>query len=96
MAAVYIFLEKAVQQVNKVYEKAQELIEHMYLAEKVIQFGNRYRSSHDTVADSLREAEAKFRSYEYQAALETAAAAIEKVDPGSLRKIGENIEEVLS
>ncbi|MCM3166617.1 septation ring formation regulator EzrA [Peribacillus frigoritolerans] len=96
MAAVYIYLEKAVQQVDKVHEKAQELIEHMYLAEKVIQFGNRYRSSHDMVAESLREAEAKFRSYEYQAALETAATAIEKVDPGSLRKIGANIEEVLS
>ncbi|MEY8191498.1 septation ring formation regulator EzrA [Peribacillus simplex] len=96
MAAVYIYLEKAVQQVNKVHEKANELIEHMYLAEKVIQFGNRYRSSHDMVAESLREAEAKFRSYEYQAALETAATAIEKVDPGSLRKIGTNIEEVLS
>ena len=96
MAAVYIYLEKAVQQVNRVHEKAQELIEHMYLAEKVIQFGNRYRSSHDMVAESLREAEAKFRSYEYQAALETAATAIEKVDPGSLQKIGANIEEVLS
>ncbi|CAH0209769.1 septation ring formation regulator EzrA [Peribacillus simplex] len=96
MAAVYIYLEKAVQQVNRVHEKANELIEHMYLAEKVIQFGNRYRSSHDMVAESLREAEAKFRSYEYQAALETAATAIEKVDPGSLQKIGANIEEVLS
>lgn len=80
MASVYIYLEKAVQQVNRVHEKANELIEHMYLAEKVIQFGNRYRSSHDMVAESLREAEAKFRSYEYQAALETAATAIEKVD----------------
>ncbi|MFJ7850655.1 septation ring formation regulator EzrA [Peribacillus sp. NPDC097206] len=96
MSAVYIYLEKAVEQVNKVYDKAHELIEHMYLAEKVIQFGNRYRSSHETVAESLRQAEAKFRSYEYQAALETAATAIEKVDPGSLRKIGANLEEVLS
>ena len=96
MTAVYIYLEKAVQMANTVYEKAEELIEHMYLAERVIQFGNRYRSSHEDVAESLREAEAKFHSYEYQAALETAAAAIEKVDPGSLKKIGANLEEVLS
>ena len=78
MSVVYIYLEKAVEQVNRVYDKAHELIEHMYLAEKVIQFGNRYRSSHETVAESLRQAEAKFRSYEYQAALETAATAIER------------------
>ena len=96
MSVVYIYLEKAVEQVNKVFDKAHELIEHMYLAEKVIQFGNRYRSSHESVAESLREAEEKFRSYEYHAALETAATAIEEVDPGSLRKIGANLEEVLS
>ncbi|MDQ7860918.1 septation ring formation regulator EzrA [Peribacillus frigoritolerans] len=52
----------------------------------MIQFGNRYRSSHDIVAESLREAEAKFRSYEYQAALETAATAIEKGRPRQFTK----------
>lgn len=95
VSSVYLLLEKAVLSTNKVYETAMELIENMYLAEKVIQYGNRYRSSHVFVADSLKEAEEKFRHFEYQDALETAASAIEKVDPGSMKKLEANVEEVL-
>ena len=72
-----------------------ELIENMYLTEKVIQYGNRYRSSHAFVAESLKEAEEKFHHFEYQEALEIAASAIEKVDPGSMKKLEANMEEVL-
>lgn len=95
VSAVYVFLEKAVEHTNKVYETAKELIENMYLAEKVIQYGNRYRSSHASVAESLKEAELKFHHFEYQEALEIAASAIEKVDPGSMKKLEANMEEVL-
>ncbi|MFB5282358.1 septation ring formation regulator EzrA [Peribacillus sp. Hz7] len=96
VAAVYLFLEQAVANTNKVYESAQSLIEHMYLAEKVIQYGNRYRSSNAFMAESLKEAEKRFHNFDYQAALETAAAAIEKVEPGSMKRLEANIEEVLS
>lgn len=96
VAAVYLFLEQAVANTNKVYESAQSLIEHMYLAEKVIQYGNRYRSSNAFMAESLKEAEKRFHNFDYQAALETAAAAIEKVEPGSMQRLEANIEEVIS
>ncbi|AZV44730.1 septation ring formation regulator EzrA [Peribacillus asahii] len=96
VAAVYLFLEQAVANTNKVYESAQSLIEHMYLAEKVIQYGNRYRSSNAFMAESLKEAEKRFHNFDYQAALETAAAAIEKVEPGSMKRLEANIEEVIS
>ncbi|USK59100.1 septation ring formation regulator EzrA [Peribacillus asahii] len=96
VAAVYLFLEQAVANTNKVHESAQSLIEHMYLAEKVIQYGNRFRSSNAFMADSLKEAEKRFHSFDYQAALETAAAAIEKVEPGSMQRLEANIEEVIS
>lgn len=96
VTTVYLFLGKAVEATNKVHETALELIEHMYLAEKVIQYGNRYRSSHVLVAESLKEAEVKFHQFDYQEALEIAASAIEKVDPGSMKKLEANLEEILS
>lgn len=96
MASVQIFLEKAVSSVTKLHESTAALIEQMFLAEKVIQYGNRYRSRNEVLAAALREAEAKFRLYEYEEALETAAAALEKVEPGCLKKIEANLEEVLS
>jgi septation ring formation regulator len=96
MASVQIYLEKAVSAVTGLHDHTKELIEHMFLAEKLIQYGNRYRSKYPAVADGLKDAEEKFRNYEYEVALETAASVIEKVDPGSLKKIEANLEEVLS
>lgn len=94
VSAVCLLLEEAVEDTNKVYDTAHALIENMYLAEKVIQYGNRYRSSNTFVAESLKEAEEKFHHYEYQEALEIAASAIEKVDPGSMKNLKANLEEV--
>ena len=50
---------------------------------------NRYRSSNAELASSLDESEKLFRNSEYELALETAAAAIESVEPGALKKIEE-------
>ena len=68
----------------------------MLFAEKVIQYGNRYRSRYPAVAEALRTAEQYFMKYEYERALEVASSAIEKVEPGYLDKIEAGMEEVLS
>ncbi len=96
MAAVYVYLEKAVENVSRVHDKTKQLIENMYLAEKVIQYGNRYRSSHPAVGERLREAEEEFRNFAYEQALEIAAAAIEKVEPGVLQRMEANLDKVFS
>ncbi len=95
MASVKIFLEEAEIAVNAFAEMTKELIEQMLLAEKVIQYTNRYRSSYPFVQAALQEAETQFRKYEYHAALEEAAAALEQIEPGSLKamRIQLNFEE---
>ncbi|RFU66233.1 septation ring formation regulator EzrA [Peribacillus glennii] len=96
MASVHLYLGKAVSTINTLHDHTKQLIEQMFLAEKVIQYGNRYRSRYPQVAEALGEAEEKFRNFEYEGALEVAASVIERVDPGSLKKIEANVEEVLS
>jgi septation ring formation regulator len=64
-----------------------ETVENVHLAERLIQYGNRYRSRYPSVSKGLQEAEESFRKYEYRQALEQAATAIEKVEPGALKKI---------
>ncbi len=96
MGSVHIFLEKAIASVTSLYENTEVLIEEMLFAEKVIQYGNRYRSRYPAVAEALRTAEQYFMEYEYERALEVAASAIEKVEPGYLDKIEADMEEVLS
>ncbi|WP_449537262.1 septation ring formation regulator EzrA [Ferdinandcohnia sp. Marseille-Q9671] len=92
MKTVNQTLQNALDLVAKTYQNTEEMIEQVYLAEKVIQYGNRYRSRNPKIASSLLEAEMSFRNYEYALALEQAATAIEDVDPGALKKIEQLIE----
>jgi len=84
------YLEIAELTVEKLASTTQEMVDNVKLAERVIQYGNRYRSSYPSVAKGLKSAEDAFRNYDYRQALEEAAAAIEEVEPGALKKI-ENI-----
>ena len=85
--AVQQYLEIAVLTVNKLEASTEEIVENVMLAEKVIQYGNRYRSQYPSVERGLKEAEEYFRNYDYRQALEQAATSIEEIEPGALKKI---------
>lgn len=87
------FLDEAVRAVETLVNNTNEMIENVRLAEKVIQYGNRYKSKNSTVAQGLYEAEMAFREFDYKAALEQAATTIEKVEPGALKKIESMMSE---
>lgn len=87
VSALNQYLEIAVLTVDKLSNTTGELIENVLLAEKAIQYGNRYRSQYPAVAKGLNDAELAFRHFEYQEALEQAAASLESIDPGALKKI---------
>ncbi|MCS0789787.1 septation ring formation regulator EzrA [Cytobacillus firmus] len=91
--AVQQYLEVAVLTVDKAADSVGDMIETILLAEKVIQYGNRYRSRYPSIDKGLKEAEASFRSYEYKTALEQAAASIEEVEPGAIKRIEEIITD---
>lgn len=86
-------LEVAVLNVEKTHETTNELVETAKLVEKVIQYGNRYRSRFPSVDKGLKEAESSFRGFDYQSALEQAAASIEAVEPGALKRIEALLDE---
>lgn len=89
-------LEIAVINVEKTYDTINELVETVMLVEKVIQYGNRYRSRYSSVEKGLREAETSFRDFDYEAALEQAATTIEEVEPGALKRIEALLQEQIS
>ena len=92
IAALNQYLEIAVLTVEKLVNSTIELIENAALAEKAIQYGNRYRSQYPSVAKGLAEAESAFRRYDYQEALEQAAASLDSIDPQALKKIKATID----
>jgi septation ring formation regulator len=87
ISALNQYLEIAVLTVEKLTNSTIELLENVMLAEKAIQYGNRYKSQYPAVAKGLSDAEMAFRHYEYQEALEQAAATLDEIDPDALKKI---------
>jgi septation ring formation regulator len=96
MHVVQKYLEKAVDTVDHFHKKTTDLIETVMLAEKVIQYGNRYRSRYGEVSQKLQKAESAFRSFDYRDALEQAATAIEEVEPGAIQKIESIVNEKIT
>ncbi len=82
--------ERAVEHSTEVTKK---LVEDAMLTERLIQFGNRYRGKYRSVDELLHKAEGHFRHYEYDEALSTAEAAIEKVDPQVLQSLKDDVRQ---
>ncbi|WP_040229201.1 septation ring formation regulator EzrA [Bhargavaea cecembensis] len=93
MALVNANLEKADKCIREVEEKAIEMLENVELIERLIQYGNRFRAGNPAVNDQLAEAEEAFHQCRYGKALEDAAAAVESVEPGAIRKIEVLVKE---
>jgi septation ring formation regulator len=87
ISSVNQYLEIAVLTIDKIVNTTTEMLESVMLAEKVIQYGNRYRSQYPSISKALLEAENAFRNYDYQKALEQAATSIETIDPSAIKKI---------
>ncbi|HWJ79286.1 MAG TPA: septation ring formation regulator EzrA, partial [Niallia sp.] len=87
MFEVKKLVEEAEEHVIALVNTTLELVETVYLAEKIIQYGNRYRKRYPQVHAGLLEAESAFRKYQYDEALRAAAVAIEEVEPNYSTKI---------
>jgi septation ring formation regulator len=92
MSDVSYVLKKAHEAVDEGYEETSNMIENAILAEKLIQYGNRFRSSNQSVSIRLIEAEIAFRNYQYEDAFHIAADAIDSVQPGILKEMEINLK----
>lgn len=92
-------LSHAEESVKALHNEVVEMIENVYLIEKIIQYGNRYRTKYPMISEKLLLAEDAFRRLDYHTALEEAAAAVEAVEPGALKRIeslvGEDMNQLV-
>ncbi|VDG19175.1 septation ring formation regulator EzrA [Lactobacillus plantarum JDM1] [Lactiplantibacillus mudanjiangensis] len=69
-------------------EKTTDLTDAAVLAEQVLQYANRYKNSHEDVQAASVEAQRLFNEeFDYTKSLELIGAAVDKVDPGSYKRI---------
>jgi len=85
-------LDKAEKCIQNVQKQAKEMIENVMLIERIIQYGNRYRSN-PNVHELLLQAEEAFHNFRYIKALELAVEAVELAEPGAIKRIEELVQE---
>ncbi|HGZ9830232.1 TPA: septation ring formation regulator EzrA [Staphylococcus aureus] len=84
-------VSKIVIQMNTFEDEANDVLVNAVYAEKLIQYGNRYRKDYSNVDKSLNEAERLFKNNRYKRAIEIAEQALESVEPGVTRHIEEEV-----
>ncbi|HDZ6125951.1 TPA: septation ring formation regulator EzrA [Staphylococcus aureus] len=84
-------VSKIVIQMNTFEDKANDVLVNAVYAEKLIQYGNRYRKDYSNVDKSLNEAERLFKNNRYKRAIEIAEQALESVEPGVTKHIEEEV-----
>ena len=86
-------VSKAVVQMNKFEEEATDVLVNAAYAEKLIQYGNRYRKDYSSIDKSLNEAERLFKNNRYKRSIEIAEQALEDVEPGVTKDIEAQVTE---
>jgi septation ring formation regulator len=93
MSTVNRILDEALHEVERSFALTKKLVEDAVMAERLIQYGNRYRSRYKSIDDRLRRAETSFRNFYYEEALEVATGAIEEVEPDILARLNGELNE---
>jgi len=69
-------------------EKTDDLMDSAQLAEQLLQYANRYQTSHENVAEASKKAAELFeKDHQYAQALETIATVLDDVEPGSYKRL---------
>ncbi|HDF1784528.1 TPA: septation ring formation regulator EzrA [Staphylococcus aureus] len=84
-------VSKIVIQMNTFEDEANDVLVNAVYAEKLIQYGNRYRKDYSNVDKSLNEAERLFKNNRHKRAIEIAEQALESVEPGVTKHIEEEV-----
>ncbi|HDA2533922.1 TPA: septation ring formation regulator EzrA [Staphylococcus aureus] len=84
-------VSKIVIQMNTFEDEANDVLVNAVYAEKLIQYGNRYRKDYSNVDKSLNEAERLFKNNRYKRVIEIAEQALESVEPGVTKHIEEEV-----
>ena len=84
---------KVVLQMNKFEDEANDVLVNAVYAERLIQYGNRYRKDDSSIDKSLNEAERLFKNNRYKRATEIAEQSLESIEPGITKKIETQVTE---
>lgn len=85
-----IRVDNARDLVFKIYNKTNDMLKSVMLSEKLIIYGNRYRSTYPNVSEELKKAELLFHKGQYKLSFDTALASLKEVDNSVEEKFAVN------
>ena len=74
--------------VFKIYNKTNDIVKSVILCEKIIIYGNRYRSTSEKIDEALEEATDLFRKGKYKQSMDLSLKAISEVDNNVYTRFG--------
>ncbi|EQA5963010.1 septation ring formation regulator EzrA [Staphylococcus pseudintermedius] len=86
-------VNKVVLQMNKFEDEANDVLINAVYAERLIQYGNRYRKDNHDLDKSLNEAEHLFKNNRYKRSSEISEQALEQLEPGIAQHIEREVLE---
>ncbi|WP_353421879.1 septation ring formation regulator EzrA [Staphylococcus delphini] len=86
-------VNKVVLQMNKFEDEANDVLINAVYAERLIQYGNRYRKDNHDLDKSLNEAERLFKNNRYKRSSEISEQALEQLEPGIAKHIEREVLE---
>ncbi|MFD1430526.1 septation ring formation regulator EzrA [Lacticaseibacillus mingshuiensis] len=80
-------LIKIAEDIDQLKDQSRALVDAAGMTEQLLQYANRYKTNHEEVAKAAIQSKTQYSRYNYQAAADTIASALEKVEPGSYKKV---------
>ena len=86
-----IRVDNARDLVFKIYNKTNDMLKSVMLSERLIIYGNRYRTGDSKLDEQLDKAEELFNKGQYRLSFDTSIASLKEVDSDIEEKIGINV-----
>lgn len=83
-------LIKVSSDIDQLKQQSRDVIDAAGMTEQLLQYANRYKASHEAVAQAMTQAQAAYAQYDYQTAADTIATALEAVEAGSYQKVADD------
>ena len=74
--------------VFKIYNKTTDIVKSVILCEKLIVYGNRYRSTYQEIDEALIESTELFRKGKYKQSMDLSLKAISRIDDTVYSRFG--------
>ncbi|MFD1484066.1 septation ring formation regulator EzrA [Lacticaseibacillus baoqingensis] len=80
-------LIKLSEDIDQLKDQSRTVVDAAGMCEQLLQYANRYKTSHPEVDQAVVQAKDLYQHYNYAQAADLIAAALEKVEPGAYQKV---------